>query len=344
MADTLRPAGVRHSPTPTAARKGPARHPARGALGRDAPLGIIGRVTANDPAGRQSPPPPPADAWASLPDDSWAELPLPESPPPALDYAGPSRPGLLRRALRWWPIWALVVAAGFGVAYGPGVWRHVRLMRLQAACLSADLPRDRPVLETDRAAAAALVAAGPPEYSLDLNGVAVRRDPRWAALAAELGLPPWPGHGPGYPMPTVFCGERFTPSGARRLVVLEGFDDVTVIEPAGWGGGRPRVVWRARVRQAAAFDRVGEVLNRLVLAPGASPSAMAGVPDPADRSRFTMSAKFNGVPATVEFRLGDDDQVTQAVVDEPGFTARAVAARDAYWAAMEKAAATRRTR
>src|SRR4051812_31673275 len=111
-------------------------------------------------------------------------------PPPALDYAPApgARRRLARRVLRWWPAWLLLVAVGLGIAYGPRAWRRYQLLKLQEACLTAELPQDRPVEEDDPAAAAALMAARPGEYVLRSDGCAVRVDPRWAALAAELGV------------------------------------------------------------------------------------------------------------------------------------------------------------
>ncbi|HYE18553.1 MAG TPA: hypothetical protein VEA69_08920 [Tepidisphaeraceae bacterium] len=248
----------------------------------------------------------------------------PEPAPPALDYAPPPTAG--RRRLRWvarrWPLWLLLAAAGLGWAYGPPAWRHGRLIRLQEACLSAELPRERPVIEADAVAAAALVAARPAEYRRNPVGHAVRVDPRWAALAAELGLPPWPDPPPGYPLWTMFCHERFTPDGRRRLVVVEGWGlhaVVTTVEPGGWAGRRPRVAWRDSAvwgpASAKAYVEAHDV-------PGSSRHE-AGVPDPDDRSRFTVPIVRKGVHGTFELRLGDDDRVTIRLLDPDAFTARA---------------------
>ena len=51
----------------------------------------------------------------------------------------------------------------------------------------------------------------------------------------------------------------------------------------------------------------------------------AGVPDPGDRSRFTIAFELNGVPGTFEYRLGDDDRVTMCLLDPDGFKVRAAA-------------------
>ncbi|HYE21437.1 MAG TPA: hypothetical protein VEA69_23520 [Tepidisphaeraceae bacterium] len=246
------------------------------------------------------------------------------SAPPALDYARPARRRLLRRAARLWPAWLLLLVGGLAVAYGPRAWRHYRLMRLQAACLSAELPQDRPAWEEDRAAAAALVAAWPAEYVLDADGAAMRADRRWAALAGELGVGPVSNYPPGWLLPTLFCHERHTPGGRRRLVVVEGWGwrAATVIEPGGWTGRRPRVAWRDLADSDAA---TAEALAAVLALQG--PDRLgAGAPDPADRSRWTVPVVFRGVPGTLEYQLNDDDTVTVRLLDPAGFRAKAAAA------------------
>ncbi|HYE19072.1 MAG TPA: hypothetical protein VEA69_11545 [Tepidisphaeraceae bacterium] len=250
----------------------------------------------------------------------------PTPAPLALHYARPVRPWA-RRLRRWWPVGLLVLVAVLAVAYGPHARRHYQLMRLQAACLSADLPQDRPVYEEDPAAAAALAAERPADYTLDVGDQAaraVRVDPRWAALAAEAGMGPVPYVLLGWTQPTTFCHERFTPAGRRRLVVVEGWRRsarATVVEPSGWTGGRPRVAWRGMPE----WDRTTEdALGSTNYLPG-SLRVGAGTPDPADRSRWTAPFVFCGVPGTFEYQLADDDTVTVRLLDPAGFMAKAAA-------------------
>lgn len=243
------------------------------------------------------------------------------APAAVLDYAPPvsGRRRAWRRVWRAWPVWLLLLQVGLSIAYGPAAWRRWRLLRLQAACLTAELPRDRPVYENDTAAAAALLAARPGEYRRD-QGSALRTDPRWAALAAEIGTAT--GTVPGVPgRPTAFCHERRTPDGRRRLVVVEHWMEVLVIEPAGAFGGPPTVL--AHQRYWRMFGTLSSYTE------GLPPSIRvgAGLPDPADASRFTMPFVFYGIAGTYEGRLGDDDRVTIRLLDEPGFAARAKAAR-----------------
>jgi len=254
---------------------------------------------------------------------------MPPSPSaPALDYAAPpsARRRWMRRLRRGWPVGLLLIVAGLGIAYGPGVWRRWQVLRLQAACLTAEMPTDRPVLEADPVAAQSLVAAWPGEYQLDRWGQAVRADPRWAALAGALGVPPWPYVAPGSTLATLFCHERHTPDGRRRVVVVEGWVNVTVIDPAAWPvGDGPRVVWRElALGQSAANDPVRDATRGLQ---GPLPHHSAGVPDPADPARFTAPFVWNGVPGTWEYRLGNDDRVMMRLLDPAGFIVRANAAK-----------------
>lgn len=269
--------------------------------------------------------------------DAPPDLSIP-SPAPALDYVPrpAARRRFARRTLRLWPVWCMLLAAGLAWVYGPRVWARWKLLQLQEACLTTEMPADRPVWERDANAARVLVAARPGEYVLNRYGHVARVDPRWAALAAELGVAPWPV-GPS-PMPTTFCHERFTPDGRRRGIVAEAWNFVTVIEPGGWFGGGPRVVRSKQVN----WDSVS--FNAIDLAMDFSgPSRTSGgVPDPVDRSRFTVSFVLNGVAGMVEYRLGDDDRVTIRLLDPDGFIRRAKAARAAAIAAKE-APATRPT-
>jgi hypothetical protein len=234
-----------------------------------------------------------------------------------LDYA--PRPSIRRRWLgrlrRWWPAGLLLVIAIVCTVYGPKAWRQRQLLRLQGACLTAELRRDLPVNERHPEAAWVLVAARPAEYQLDSWGRAARTDPRWTRLSTELGLPPYVTGRRGWPTGLSFLGERYTPSGLRRLVVIEDMELVTVIDPATWTHAA-RVTFRRQADcslddwSAMAFAGLGAI--------------GVGVADQADRTRVTVPVDGDGGAAVLEFRLDDNEIVTWRVL-EPAGKFRAVA-------------------
>lgn len=98
----------------------------------------------------------------------------------------------------------LLIVVGLGIAYGPGVWRRWQVLRLQEACMTAEMPADRRVSERDSAAAGALIAVWPGKYQLAPAGRVVRVAFRWVALAGELGLPA------GRPFRAGTCTRRYS--------------------------------------------------------------------------------------------------------------------------------------
>jgi len=243
-------------------------------------------------------------------------------PAPPLDYhQRPStRRRLIKRMLRWWPAYLGLLAVGLGVACGPRLLERSKLLSLQEACMTAELPQDRPVFETNPESARSLVAAYPAEYRLQ-NASAIRADNRWLKLLTQLGINPKPGRWTGFPFETDFLHERFTPSGARRLVVIENLGMAVLVEPRGWFR-RPRVIdFRAiefDERSARLWQRAknGRTLTRI----------SAGTPDPTDGSRFTISETLGDITGTWEYRLTDDDHITGRLLDTEEFTRKAGAA------------------
>ena len=187
--------------------------------------------------------------------------------------------------------------------------------------MTAEMPTDRPVREDDPEAARKLIKARPKEYQAG-TGPAVRVDPRWAALKAKLTLPSLAMLPPNFPFPTTFCHERYTPAGKRRLIVVEEWRFIAVIEPAGWLGGDLRLIDRSITMPDPATEAAFHSL------PGSSRSAVISqtVCDPVDRSRFTVSFIRGGVTGTWEYRLGENDRVTARLLDPESFIQRAQAA------------------
>lgn len=233
-----------------------------------------------------------------------------------IDYA-PSPRRWRRGVRRWWALAGMVALGVLAFVYGPGMWERFKLMRLQEACLSARAPANLPVFNADISAAQAQLTAWPTQLQLDKYERAVHVDANWVALAGRLGVPPIPGCYPD----TVFCHERYTPDGRRRLVVVEGWSSVVVVEPAGWWSGQPRVV---RKRSQAMTD---DATRKAYEASGHDPMLgtriYAGTADPADRSRFTAEFVRSGIRGTFEYRLGNDDRVTMRIMDAEAIIARA---------------------
>ena len=184
--------------------------------------------------------------------------------------------------------------------------------------MTAELPVDRPVLECDPVAARALLVARPTEYYKDEDGYAVRVDSLWEAWMAGGGTPIWRIRPMFSRESTTFLHERHTPSGQRRLVMVEGWAQVTVFEPAGLLSGGPRVVKRG----IAVLDKECDAIVNIAYSSQGDTRLYAGIADPADKSRFTSAFMLNGAAGMWEFVLEDDDRVTMRLLDQNSFIAR----------------------
>lgn len=185
--------------------------------------------------------------------------------------------------------------------------------------MSAELPGDRVVCDEDPASARALVAALPAEYQLDSSRWAVRVDSRWTTWIRDGRISI--SNSAGFPLSTTFLHERHTPSGERRLVVLEGWESVVVLKPMGWLGEPSPVITEKPTLDDRSFQTI-YLANNL---PGPT-RIYAGVADPLNWSRFTVPFVFHGVAGTWELELTEDDRVTRRLLDPDGFAARAQAA------------------
>ncbi len=257
----------------------------------------------------------------------------PGNPPAPLDYSPilSARRRWLRRIKRWCPAGALLAVAILWIIYGPTAWRSWKLLRLQEDCLKADLPADRPVYIAHPQKAAQLLADRPGEYKAYSSHEAVRVDPRWSELAAALGIR---AGGAGGPFATLFLHERTSPSGHRRLVVIESFTFEPVI---GWKN-RYRAALMATVIEPAGFGRVpkfssaepmhDDYVDHILLKGAVRTADMilaAGHPDSSDPSRFTIAASVFGTLEIFDGQLRDDDTVAIYLRDPAGYFDRRMA-------------------
>jgi hypothetical protein len=197
----------------------------------------------------------------------------PTESPPTLDYA-PAPPFVKRKifAQICWGI-AVCVVCWIGLRLLPAVIQRARLMYWQDRCLSYTPPKDL------------VITSGKPFAPRE-----------WSVFSALLPAPALTTHS------TLFMHERRTPSGRRRLVIVELFGTAL----------RPRVMSIATFRATAAelhWDRTWLkplwVQNSLFL---------VGQPDPDDPSHFTFSFREGSADSTaawtvVDGWLQDDDTV-----------------------------------
>src|SRR5258706_502512 len=144
-----------------------------------------------------------------------------------------------------------------GVFYGPRVVRHWELLKLQARCMEAELPADRPTVEWNETVVRRLLASRSGEYSAGWWTSAVRPDPRWQDYSTRLGIGSFVP-----PRGTLFIHERCTPSGERRLVVVEGNALVSMMQG---------VLWVTVVRPAGALWGARVVVGHAIWEPSSSP-------------------------------------------------------------------------
>src|SRR4051812_38554429 len=132
---------------------------------------------------------------------------------PLLEYGTEmsARRRWVRRGIR---LAAVILGGGGAIFYGPRVMRHWERLKVQARCMEAELPADRPMVEWNETIVSQLLANRRGEYSAGWWTSAVRTDPRWQDYSARLGI----GSSSVETNGTLFMHERRTPSGERRLV------------------------------------------------------------------------------------------------------------------------------
>jgi hypothetical protein len=201
---------------------------------------------------------------------------------------------------------------------------HARFLQLQRRCLSYAPPPGQVVYDDDPEQVATLLsdAAYAASHPAALKGVsaAVYDNPLFRNYLQRSSSHPFRPAGPA-----VFMHRRTSPAGNERLVVVQfsaaAAPGAAVTTPP---AGTPlrRFVFRPYPESPATLTRRGApVLSNfpgdpsgldLLAAPGDRTRVLAGQPDPADPSHFTIDYVHNGVAGTIDGWLNDDDTVTLA--------------------------------
>jgi len=205
-----------------------------------------------------------------------------------------------RRAVAIWPIGVAVLVSAFW--WAPVLSHEVRSMFWRAECLSYSPPKDQVVYEEDPAAVAALI--GQPGYETAEGSRLCWIPECWRELMpVEL-----------QSQGTVFLHERISRSGHLRLVAV----DVNV-QPGSrttTTGDTEDISFQQTIivpGTGLSSNHVLSVGQTIVWICPADPKPMrfyAGYADPADPARFSFDYQRDGVRATIDGVLNDEDCVT----------------------------------
>jgi hypothetical protein len=230
---------------------------------------------------------------------------------PTVGYA-PALPAWRRRSTkrRVATTIGLLVAAILAWSFGPSVWHRLALLDAQRRCLNASAPPDWVVYDDAADHAAALTASDPQYLSLGSSRPTVWFSGDWARFYSLLSPP---GR---QPSATLFIGERRTPAGARRLLVIDGVRNDDYVDS----------VTPAVVHLQSTVVEVGSIASppRLLKTtaswigwdypvpfnPDFPVRFFAGQPDPADPSHATIAYEADGTQHVIDAWLRDDDTVT----------------------------------
>jgi hypothetical protein len=196
-------------------------------------------------------------------------------------------------------------------SWGPRLWQRVRVAYWQHRCLVYTAPVDQVIYEEDPTSARMLLAS--PDCAMTAN------NPQFVARR------PWPWR--EFPSTGVgadgvaFLHERMTPSGQRRLVVVE----VWLRWPVGTGRQvlqlnnyviRPRAMAaRPEIANNAVFCYPVEEFSSLASTDRVR--LFAGQPDASDPTHFTIGYAVNGKTGTIDGWLTNVDRVNLQVRDGP---------------------------
>ena len=232
------------------------------------------------------------------------------APPPAtsadprLPYAPPPpahRRRWFRRIVFGVPVLFLAV---FLYQLGPAAWRHVQAVYWKRQCEAFTPPNGLVIYDDDPARLSAVLAR--PGYVSRSRAVGT-------SGLALLELRPWKSYF-GNAAPVVFIHRRTSPSGKERFVAIQ---FTAVGSDPTWR----RLVFSPYVENTASYFSLNRPalstpspVNGLMMfrQAGDGTRVLAGTPDPADASHFTIDYVHNNVPGTIDGWLNDDDSVTLA--------------------------------
>jgi hypothetical protein len=235
---------------------------------------------------------------------------------------------------------ALPVSAAYVSYRWPWVWYGSREAYQRHRVLTFTMPPEHVVYEEDPARAVELLTL-PPDPRTAYVGESL---PRWAAPrrsevpAGEYRTHEYQGRraphaeyvprfhqwlfGPQSAPGLVFLHGRVGPSGSRRrvMVTLSREYGRSWLDPSNPNVrvGLELTTWSSVANEAFRVLRGNNKRHfRIPLGPTEVMRLHAGQPDPRDEGRFAIKYEIDGVPGTIEGRVGADDRVTLRVLDGP---------------------------
>ena len=245
------------------------------------------------------------------------------APHPAglLDYS-PTGRTRHKRLLRGLCVLSVLVVALGAWLYLPPLAQHAQMLYAQRQCLRYTPPADQVVFESEPAAAARLL--GDPRYRRarvyqvkpsDAVVTAAALTPAcWTRMEASISSPHLRQPSSPPAIAVIFMGERKTPSGEPRLVVVTYF-------PYPAAGGNSRFVYGyefiAYVLTPGTLGSAPMVYRntggneRMAFSPNpARVRVYAGQPDATDASHFTIRCIIDGIETIIDGHLDDRERVT----------------------------------
>lgn len=246
--------------------------------------------------------------------------------PVQLEYA-PASPRRSRGIRKWVLIGGLVVLLWAGAEHAPTLVRRVRLSYVQNRVAAFEYPAGTVIYDSDPATMESLLQKYPGDYvkvtdtSVWPNVAVIRNEPApWADLKRGLFNTRsfWP---PGAPAPKALVHRLRNSAGEERLVAI-----ILAPEPPSTTTDGPAaagqlimvsaIVLPGDLGQEPGWRGNGSTL-RGDLSKSAKLRVFAAQLDPADPARFSIRYEMDGVPGTIEGRLGMDRDVALTMKDGP---------------------------